>query len=1193
MKIKKLITINWANLENREFLLDDLVFLTGQTGVGKSTFLDAIQTVLTGAMDNVVNYNAGQDENERKTHGKEFRSLGGYVLGEDRELYSRPSGAIGTIVLTFVSTKNEKQHIFNAIVNIKSSLEEIGKRRKATVDETHFFVVKGSEIFKEDILDGDKVLIGDELYNSLEKNSKFNKENISRESRKSYYLGILYGQLWGVEKVPPDRAKKAAKALARFIYARPVENLNNFVRDEFLEDKNMNIEITKLSDALTTLQEIKEQSEIIQYGISELEKFTSSIDNLLTTWKNNSYSHFLYSINLLNIAKKEKKEFYEKIEKDDERISLYSKKIEKIKYKLTECDESLFPLISKRDNSEAFQNIENIKKELLSCQDNISNVKINLIQYANKIVTNVFNEIYTLSKSNLNISFINQFESLFKKIESFSKIKITELLPFNISVTSQIKEDNFRNNYDLIFEPLLDIEKLFKSIVHNLNNSEEINLFMEEFNNIQQNEKELKKSVESLNEKIERLEKNKIICPDKIQNQFNLLQELFHEIPMSMLYQHIDIEEGNKEWAYSIEGFLKNNRFAIVVPVGYELVVINSIKNKGLNQLKIIQSTKMLDDIEKIGRSVKENSIINKLSIDNEIVEAYLIKNYKNVLCYEREEDLKIAERGILKENKAVNGGLMFYCKAEELFFGENAKQQMLLNLKERLSIEESILDKTSEKLSNYRTIHKIISYSIPNIRFEADTLINNFEDNYSKYCRNSELLEGLNTKDFQELNSKIQKLQEQKEKYDEERIALSADLKNLNLLVGTRESNLKLLENKLGKAYENYNLKKENFSKIMSYIKPSFVIEEFDINSDILESEPVELNVAISNDWNTFISLYIKSKIFAYKEIYYYENSEITEIKANINSFEKLFSENKKMLEELSRLKGSLQIKYKREIEEGEQKVKEVFMEGFCVTMYRNIKNCKLEIEKFSTMLSKHKFENDQFIMVTLDADPEYESYKKLFTTIAENGNLFGISNKDELEEVKNGLLKKFLNLGENKNELLRIADYRNYSKYDIIQKDENREVSLSRSGKNSGGQGETSYYIIRSINLHSALNPSLKKGSTLETILIDESFIKTNDDRAKEIINYLNKTLGFQVITALPTKGANELLKMDCSNYNITKLPIKNAKKGELDYVAWARYINNNAEAINRCIEAEQPSLFEAATIEGKEEYERITSI
>lgn len=66
-----------------------------------------------------------------------------------------------------------------------------------------------------------------------------------------------------------------------------------------------------------------------------------------------------------------------------------------------------------------------------------------------------------------------------------------------------------------------------------------------------------------------------------------------------------------------------------------------------------------------------------------------------------------------------------------------------------------------------------------------------------------------------------------------------------------------------------------------------------------------------------------------------------------------------------------------------------------------------------------------------------------------------------------------------------------------------------------------------------------------------------------------------------------------MDCSNYNITKLPIKNAKKGELDYVAWARYINNNAEAINRRIEAEQPSLFEAATIEGKEEYERITSI
>lgn len=118
------------------------------------------------------------------------------------------------------------------------------------------------------------------------------------------------------------------------------------------------------------------------------------------------------------------------------------------------------------------------------------------------------------------------------------------------------------------------------------------------------------------------------------------------------------------------------------------------------------------------------------------------------------------------------------------------------------------------------------------------------------------------------------------------------------------------------------------------------------------------------------------------------------------------------------------------------------------------------------------------------------------------------------------------------------------------------------------------------------------IAKKTTLETVLIDESFVKTNDDRAKEIINYLNKTLGFQVIMALPTKGANELLKMNCSNYNITKLPPKNKKNGELNYEIWAKYTNNNADAINRKIQSELPSLFDEATIEGRKEYELLNS-
>ena len=59
MKFKKVILANWANIPNQEYDLSDLVFLTGETGVGKSTMLDAIQTLMTANKKGIVLYNAG------------------------------------------------------------------------------------------------------------------------------------------------------------------------------------------------------------------------------------------------------------------------------------------------------------------------------------------------------------------------------------------------------------------------------------------------------------------------------------------------------------------------------------------------------------------------------------------------------------------------------------------------------------------------------------------------------------------------------------------------------------------------------------------------------------------------------------------------------------------------------------------------------------------------------------------------------------------------------------------------------------------------------------------------------------------------------------------------------------------------------------------------------------------------------
>ena len=62
MKLDKLILVNWGALRSQEYPMGGMTLLTGPTGSGKSTMLDALQTVMTAVYQNIFNYNPGQDE---------------------------------------------------------------------------------------------------------------------------------------------------------------------------------------------------------------------------------------------------------------------------------------------------------------------------------------------------------------------------------------------------------------------------------------------------------------------------------------------------------------------------------------------------------------------------------------------------------------------------------------------------------------------------------------------------------------------------------------------------------------------------------------------------------------------------------------------------------------------------------------------------------------------------------------------------------------------------------------------------------------------------------------------------------------------------------------------------------------------------------------------------------------------------
>lgn len=153
---------------------------------------------------------------------------------------------------------------------------------------------------------------------------------------------------------------------------------------------------------------------------------------------------------------------------------------------------------------------------------------------------------------------------------------------------------------------------------------------------------------------------------------------------------------------------------------------------------------------------------------------------------------------------------------------------------------------------------------------------------------------------------------------------------------------------------------------------------------------------------------------------------------------------------------------------------------------------------------------------------------------------------------EIRDRLVKLLLDDDQERatRELLRIADYRNYRRYDIFnESDSGGRIRLSEWGTGSGGQLETPAYIVRAAVVTNRLK-LFEKGPSLKLLANDESFAKMDETRARAVLGFLRDNLDLQVISAMPTMKAGALKDEFSREYSFTRLsPVPN---GELDFMS-----------------------------------------
>ena len=85
-KLKKILLINWLYYSRQLIDIGDINFLTGKTGAGKSTIIDALQIVLLGEL-NARNFNKAANESSQRTLDGYLRAdidgTGACIFGKD------------------------------------------------------------------------------------------------------------------------------------------------------------------------------------------------------------------------------------------------------------------------------------------------------------------------------------------------------------------------------------------------------------------------------------------------------------------------------------------------------------------------------------------------------------------------------------------------------------------------------------------------------------------------------------------------------------------------------------------------------------------------------------------------------------------------------------------------------------------------------------------------------------------------------------------------------------------------------------------------------------------------------------------------------------------------------------------------------------------------------------------------------
>ncbi len=1166
MKLDRLVLVNWGQMQPGNYELGNMTLLTGPTGAGKSTMLDGLQTIMTAAYMGIVAYNPGQEEvQQNQRRGKSKRTLESFVVGAEYSRFSRPSGAQGYLAAVFrPGPEDGSAKMFTALVAAAARVDGSGERRDAKLERLALVIVEDAalsvEQFFEDMDQGICIPVEDIVKRLKSKHPKV----ITYDDHKRDYLCGLYGRFRGRVSIPWDEAQNAARAWSQSIAYKPIGSVHDLVRDDILEfdGKLLQESIVRISDLMRQVTSLKVEGERIAATVSRLRELKEVVSKTTATFEKQVQCDLLLA--KMQLAADDERVALERVKIKDnraltEQYNLKAKTEEQLKGLLDRNRiEISAKLLGIPAHAEKKTLEESLERATSAARGKLDELRAGLTAAAH--IKNTGDAIV-----------MRQVPEQFPKLRASVQAVARALASTNVERLAGLLDsvvDASRDNV-LSVEKLLQLAPAFDGIdaglgqLHNSLVGAEGSVLVA-----------VAAETESLGLRVEAGKKERGELADRKQRlaagagNYNrdtviALERIRERLPDAGVQVLCDlVEPVSDEWQGAIEGYMDGARFNLIVQPDWEARTIDFLQSWG-SRSKVVQGKRCLERAD-LSR-VPGTSIIHELRTDHPIARAYLIEVFGSVVKVVDSEELRRTARGLTKDGKGSGAMTMFICERRDFVLGRKARERALQNTTESLEAADRNIQALEQSLGTLDGFRRMLT-SLKEPTFDAQPLAQHAGD-IDAFRRS---LSQLDLTEVEQLRAELARLEEAIRLRDLEIESAKKEVTLAEQRIGTAETNIDRINAGRDARFqerESQILRLKHLCEANAEKTYTVMAQEVDdlITSHTYDVPAVQARLSHLRAQPEKLLGDVREMLAEYNAAVRSDErfqSALPHL-TDAPSFDPYYGPLVLLGRAVSTLHSELEsiglYNNRAEVEAAERSFHDVFTKQFCVEIKSKVDDGVRMLRQLNVELEKLKFGTDRFNIDWSKWEPEFQEYYGFFSAVAELADspeavdLFGETELPPKHiEVRDRLVKLLLDQDQDRagRELLRIADYRNYRRYEIWNdSDSGGRIALSTWGTGSGGQLETPAYIVRAAVVTNRLR-LFDRGASLKLLVSDESFSRMDEPRARAVLRYLRDSMGLQLVSAMPTKHAGALRPEFDREFSFSRMNVPD--NGEIDFVS-----------------------------------------